>query len=204
MLNNTPESEYTLNLHISRSRDLQKKHGLSSVKMASHGLQAPHIVKALIKNIWHEIKLRNLFDNPYQQRQYQQAGINNKFNHIDFEISIHYVSNIEIQAYNLQYRGKDYATNILTFTQIIPQITPEKTPKKTLQILQTIDLILAPAVIIEEAPTESKSVFDHFAHLYLHGLLHGLGFDHENELDANAMEALEIDILAAMGFVSPY
>lgn len=96
---------------------------------------------------------------------------------------------------NRRYRGKDYATNVLSFPY-------EPAPREKSGLLG--DLVLCPPVVAREATDQGKRVRDHYAHLTIHGVLHLLGHDHENEKDALKMEALERRILAGFGIADPY
>ena len=100
----------------------------------------------------------------------------------------------ESKRLNNQYRGQNHATNILTFT-----LTEEDTPS-----LLVADLILCMPVIEKEARAQAKSIEDHFAHLIVHGTLHAQGFDHEDAIEALAMESLEIAILKRLKINNPY
>lgn len=96
---------------------------------------------------------------------------------------------------NRQYRGKNYATNVLSFPY-------EPSPHdKTGQLG---DLVLCPPVIAREAAKQGKPLRDHYAHLTLHGALHLLGYDHQTMAGAKRMEGLEIRILAGIGIANPY
>lgn len=96
---------------------------------------------------------------------------------------------------NRRYRGKDYATNVLSFPY-------EPAPREKSGLLG--DLVLCPPVVAREAAEQGKSTRDHYAHLTVHGVLHLIGHDHENERDARKMEALERRLLAGFGIVDPY
>ena len=98
----------------------------------------------------------------------------------------------EARALNRDYRQKDYATNVLTFDYT-------QTP------LVTADLVLCAPLVAQEAAANKKTLQAHYAHLLVHGTLHAQGYDHETgEQDAEDMEALEIEVLAGLGFSNPY
>ena len=101
----------------------------------------------------------------------------------------------EARAINRKYRGKDYATNVLSFTY-------EPLPGEKTGLLG--DLAICPAVVTREAAEQSKSARDHYAHLTIHGTLHLLGFDHEADAQAQTMEALERKLLARFDIADPY
>ena len=110
----------------------------------------------------------------------------------DAEITVRIVSEEEGQTLNRDYRSKDYATNVLTFDY-------------TQEPVVTADLVLCAPVVEREAQENGKTLQAHYAHLLVHGTLHAQGYDHETgEQDAEAMEALEIEILAGLGFDNPY
>ena len=96
---------------------------------------------------------------------------------------------------NRQYRGKDYATNVLSF--------PAELPRGVTSPLLG-DLVVCAPVVAREAREQGKPPRDHYAHLTVHGVLHLLGFDHQNERDATRMETLETRVLAALGIADPY
>jgi probable rRNA maturation factor len=111
------------------------------------------------------------------------------------ELSIRIVGAREGRALNRQYRGKDYATNVLSF--------PVELPRGVASPLLG-DLVICAPVVAREAREQGKAPRDHYAHLTVHGVLHLLGFDHQNERDATRMEALETRILAGLGIADPY
>jgi probable rRNA maturation factor len=93
---------------------------------------------------------------------------------------------------NLQYRKRDYATNVLTFDYAQSPVV-------------MADLVLCGPVVEREAKEQGKTLEAHYAHLLVHGALHAQGFDHEsNDKDALEMEALEILLLSALGYPNPY
>jgi probable rRNA maturation factor len=108
------------------------------------------------------------------------------------QIAVRIVGQAEGRALNLQYRGKDYATNVLTFDYARAPVV-------------MADLVLCAPVVAREAKEQGKPLRDHYAHLLVHGTLHAQGYDHEiGERDALEMEALEILLLASLGFANPY
>jgi probable rRNA maturation factor len=107
-------------------------------------------------------------------------------------IVVRVVDEEEGRALNLRYRGKDYATNVLTFDYAGEPVL-------------MADLVLCAPVIEKEAREQRKTLRAHYAHLLVHGTLHAQGWDHEGaERDALEMEALEILLLGALGFANPY
>jgi probable rRNA maturation factor len=110
----------------------------------------------------------------------------------DAEITVRIVDAEEGQALNRDYRKKDYATNVLTFDYTQAPVV-------------TADLVLCAPVVAREAKEQGKTLQAHYAHLLVHGTLHAQGWDHEtSKADAQAMEAREVEILAGLGFKSPY
>jgi probable rRNA maturation factor len=111
------------------------------------------------------------------------------------ELSVRIVDLEEGQALNLQYRGRDYATNVLSFPVELP-------PGVDLPLIG--DLVICAPVVAREAAEQGKKPADHWAHLTIHGTLHLLGYDHIDEAEAEAMEALETKVLAGLGIADPY
>ena len=108
------------------------------------------------------------------------------------QITLRFVDAEEGQTLNRDYRGKDYATNVLTF--------PYETEPTVCG-----DIVICAPVVAREAAEQGKSLEAHYAHLVVHGLLHLQGYDHEaGERQARQMEDHERTILAALGFTDPY
>lgn len=107
------------------------------------------------------------------------------------EVTLRFVDAEEGRCLNRDYRGKDYPTNVLSF----PYATEPRLHG---------DLVLCAAVVRREAAEQGKTPEAHFAHLVVHGILHLQGWDHEDEADAQAMEAREREILAQLGYPDPY
>lgn len=113
----------------------------------------------------------------------------------DGELSVRIVDTDEGRALNRDYRDKDYATNVLSFPAELPPGVP-------LPILG--DLVLCAPVIAREAQEQGKALKHHYAHMLVHGVLHLLGHDHMDEAEAEAMEAIEREVLAGLGIPDPY
>ena len=111
------------------------------------------------------------------------------------DLAIRVVDEKEGRALNHHYRGKDYATNVLSFPADLPEGVD-------LPLLG--DLVICAPVVAREAREQGKPLAAHYAHLTVHGVLHLLGLDHEDAREAEAMEQLEREILAGLGFPDPY
>ncbi|HEA52255.1 hypothetical protein LCGC14_0936760 [marine sediment metagenome] len=111
------------------------------------------------------------------------------------EVTIRIVGISEGQALNHQYRGKDKPTNVLSF--------PFEAPAG-ITVPLAGDLVICAPVVDAEAREQLKEPTTHWAHMVVHGMLHLQGYDHVDDDDAEAMEALEIRLLAQFGFGNPY
>ena len=111
------------------------------------------------------------------------------------EICIKIVTKEESQFLNNTYRQKDKPTNVLSFPSEIPEFVESP-------LLG--DLAICESVVKQEAQEQKKAVNDHWAHLTIHGCLHLLGYDHIEDDEAEAMESLEVEMLAKLGIASPY
>lgn len=113
----------------------------------------------------------------------------------DAELSVLLTDDAHQKALNREWRGKDAATNVLSF----PQIAPDGPVMGLLG-----DITLALETLTRESDELEKPFEHHFAHLLVHGMLHILGFDHETGDEALAMEARETDIMGLLGYPDPY
>ena len=124
--------------------------------------------------------------NKTQFRKWAKAALR-----VDTEVTIRIVDEAEGRALNLAYRGKDYATNVLTFP-----LTEEP------HLMG--DIIICAPVVAAEANTQQKSIEAHYAHLTVHGVLHLHGYDHEIDEQAALMESIEVTTLINLGYPNPY
>ncbi len=109
----------------------------------------------------------------------------------DVQITLRIVDETEGRVLNKDFRGKDYATNVLTFVY---------DDAETL----SGDIVICAPVVEREAHAQHRDLSAHYAHLSIHAALHLQGYDHENEQDAAVMEALETALLAKLGYADPY
>jgi probable rRNA maturation factor len=114
-------------------------------------------------------------------------------------IGVRLTDDDEQRRLNRAYRGKDAPTNVLAFP--LADLADPLPPGSPLLLG---DVVLAFETVRREAEVQGKPLADHLRHLVVHGVLHLLGFDHDSELDAAAMEAREVEILAALGVPDPY
>ena len=114
------------------------------------------------------------------------------------ELSVRVVEAEEMQRLNSEYRGKDKPTNVLSFPAGDIAGLPDDA------VVPLGDLVVCASVIRDEASAQGKALKDHWAHMIVHGTLHLLGFDHEDDDEAADMEGLEIEILNTHGIANPY
>ena len=119
-------------------------------------------------------------------RQWAKAAIR-----VNAEVTIRIVAEAEGRELNNTYRGKDYATNVLTF--------PFTDDPHLMG-----DIVICAPVVATEAFAQNKSLEAHYAHLTVHGILHLHGYDHEIEAQAELMESLETAIVSKLGYANPY
>ena len=108
------------------------------------------------------------------------------------ELVIRFVGDNEGRTLNRDYRGKDYATNVLTFAYDEAEVVMDTD-------IVRADIVLCVDVLLREAQQQAISVVQHAAHLIVHGVLHAQGYDHEADDEAAEMEALEDEILVGLG-----
>lgn len=143
------------------------------------------------------VDLQNVFDGPGvpEESLFQAWAQAAWLGQDPSEITIRIVDIEEGQALNHQYRGKDKPTNVLSF--------PFEAPAG-ITVPLAGDLVICAPVVKGEASEQLKEPVAHWAHMVVHGMLHLQGYDHINDEDAEAMEALEIRLLAQFGFGNPY
>jgi probable rRNA maturation factor len=117
---------------------------------------------------------------------------------LDASLTLRIVDEKEGSELNRDYRGKDYATNVLSFA------FNEGEPVPGMEDVTMGDLVLCAPVVAREAKEQGKDLEAHWAHLVVHGVLHLQGYDHQDEVEAEAMEALETAILQGLGYPDPY
>jgi probable rRNA maturation factor len=128
-------------------------------------------------------------------RQWVEAALRGAKRRKATELSIRIVDAKEGRTLNRDYRGKDYATNVLSFPVELP-------PGVKLPLIG--DLVICAPVVTREATEQGKHARHHWAHMTVHGVLHLLGYDHIEDHEAEEMEALETRILAGLGIDDPY
>lgn len=113
----------------------------------------------------------------------------------DVEVGVRVVGRGEGRALNARWRGRDHATNVLSFPAGLPA---------QLELALIGDIVICAPVVADEAHAQDKPLEAHWAHMVVHGTLHLLGYDHLEEDDAYEMEALETRILTGMNYPPPY
>lgn len=113
------------------------------------------------------------------------------------ELTLRFVDKEEMTQLNHAYRQKNKPTNVLAFPANLPRDIASEYPLIG-------DVIICPAVLGQESQSLNKPINEHWAHIIIHGVLHLLGHDHIEEQDAVEMQAIEIKLLAKLGFENPY
>lgn len=119
----------------------------------------------------------------------------------DAVVTIRYVDAPEALSLNSQFRGKSYATNVLTFASDFPAFVK---PQRTKPRQYAADIVICAPVITSEAKAQQKSAHAHHAHMVIHGMLHAQGLDHETDAEAAIMERIEVDALRRFRIKNPY
>jgi probable rRNA maturation factor len=120
------------------------------------------------------------------------------------EVSVRLAPDDEVRTLNRQYRGKDKATNVLSFPMVQRDLLDSVTLNSDDGEVLLGDVVLAHGVCATEAAEKGVTLEEHATHLLVHGMLHLLGYDHQDEGEADAMEAIERDALASLGIADPY
>ena len=145
-----------------------------------------------------------------QLRRWAQAALQQ-----DVALTLRFVSEPEGRALNLEFRDQDHATNVLTFQYPGDPVHQNVNDFQNSYGVQNgdqdlisspaqADVLICLAVVQAEAAEQNKPVHHHLAHLVIHGTLHAQGWDHQNDLQAQEMEALETQLLARFGIPDPY
>ena len=136
---------------------------------------------------------------PSQFKEWVGVVLSDQITHLenlnDVELTIRIVDEDEMVDLNYRYRHKNGSTNVLSFPV-------EVDVDFNYYVLG--DIVICAAVVELEAKQQNKELLSHWAHMVVHGILHLLGFDHENEVEAHKMENIEISLMKKLGFSSPY
>jgi probable rRNA maturation factor len=120
------------------------------------------------------------------------------------EIALSIVGTARSRALNFQYRHKDQPTNVLSFPAAAGTAVPDARGAAGTRVQALGDIVICPQVLRREARAQGKRERDHWMHLFVHGVLHLVGHDHELETDARRMERLEVRVLRGLGVADPY
>ena len=132
-------------------------------------------------------------------------SMNNNNAIIPLDVCLCIVDEEEIRTLNNKFRHKDYATNVLSFPSGVLDLLKDCIVHHDLNFRANIgDIILCYSIICKEALEQSKTIEAHYCHMIAHSFLHLLGYDHENEEEAQIMESLEVEILKNIGYNNPY
>lgn len=119
------------------------------------------------------------------------------------EVSVRFSDDAEVQKLNAAYRQKDKPTNVLSFPMVQPDLIETLANSDDGEVLLG-DIVLAAGVVAAESAEKGIAVADHATHLVVHGMLHLLGHDHGDDIQAERMESLEVAALAGLGLADPY
>jgi probable rRNA maturation factor len=163
-----------------------RKTGERSARRMTSGPEAPEFLQIASDNAF--IPGANIFIKWF--KYISQVIVINQNN-----ITVRIVDRTEAHALNKQFRGKDYATNVLSFPSDIPQ---------DIESDYLGDIVICAAVVEQEAIAQNKTMDAHWAHMLVHGILHLKGYDHIQTAQAEEMEGLETAILSEIGYADPY
>lgn len=133
--------------------------------------------------------------NQFQLQRWVNTALDGRMD--SAELCIRIVDELESKTLNKHYRSKDTPTNVLSFPSDLPDDVELQHPLLG-------DLIICAPIVAKEAKQQQKAVDAHWAHMVIHGSLHLLGFDHIKDDEAEIMEAIEIELLATLGYPNPY
>ena len=182
----------SMNLTISNTLDIDS----DSEDVQKHVLDV-FVTDSAWENILPEGQDWTSFFAPISRAVFQKLNLD-----FPFEISVLLTNDAEIKELNSQYRSQDKPTNVLSFPGVTAQELLEAEQSEHPLILG--DIVLAFETIASEAVTQNKSFLNHLTHLFVHGILHLMDYDHEEDAEAKIMETLEINILQELHIESPY
>jgi probable rRNA maturation factor len=143
----------------------------------------PHDMGAVARHVWEILQKKHTLD-------------------VDVSVEISLIDDRAMQALNRQHRKKNKPTNVLSFPMYdSPEAIGEAVEPPPLMLG---DIALAYETLERQAREQKKTFYAHTAHMLVHGMLHLSGYDHEDEAEADAMEAFETEILAAIAIANPY
>lgn len=153
-------------------------------------LHVSDLLEAEKQQIPSQAKLTEWADNAYRQvGEASEAA----------EVSLRIVDETEMAALNQQYRNKTGGTNVLSFTVDLPEEVAAEISPRPLG-----DIVICHSIVCDESQQQQKSINDHYAHMVTHSVLHLFGYDHQDDEQANQMEAIEANALAKIGISNPY
>lgn len=180
------------------------------MKQMSDDYPSIPVVDVIIKDeVWHKIAFELIdvllvdYVDEVARRVLMYAGVFERF--ISVEIVLLLTNDVEMRELNKKFRDRDFTTNVLSF----PNYELYEADLSTLQLkpeecLMLGNIAVSYRKILDESLEQSKSFLEHFTHILIHSVLHLLGYDHIDDVDAEKMESIEIEILAAMDIKNPY